>query len=183
MVKKHLFISGRPGIGKTTLIRKLTEYLEGINVDYSGFITEELRERGKRVGFILKVVPGEVEGILAHIDFVSSYRVGKYGVNLDEFERIALPAIKKRASLLVIDEIGTMELYSFKFKEILKNLLKGRSPLILATIGEKHLPLLDKWKVRSNVTLMIMDYRNRDEILERTIRWIRENLEASLASN
>ena len=182
MVKKHLFISGRPGIGKTTLIKKATEYLNKFCIDYSGFITEELREKGRRVGFILREMPRGRECILAHVNITSPYRVGKYGVNIHEFESIALPTIEKKVPLLVIDEIGTMELFSQKFKETLKRILKGKSPLLLATIGERHLVILDRWNVKDMVNLLVINYRTRNGLLDRIIEWFRDNLEGPFAS-
>jgi nucleoside-triphosphatase len=183
MDKKHLFITGRPGIGKTTIIKRVAETLHKKGIKYSGFITEELREGGKRVGFILREIPGGKTGLFAHIDILSPYRVGKYGVNLKEFEKLALPLLRGRVPLLIIDEIGTMELFSVKFKNTLREIIRRNSPLLLATIGERHLGLLDKWGLRNKVEILVMDYKTREELVDKIIEWLRENLEVPLASN
>ena len=89
---KNILITGRPGIGKTTLIKRIADQL---GPQAGGFYTEEIRRGPERMGFKVRNLDG-VEGILAHKDIKSNQRVGKYGVDVDEFERVALPAIRCR---------------------------------------------------------------------------------------
>ena len=44
LTKKNLLITGLPGVGKTTLVKKLSEALKSLYP--VGFYTEEIRERG-----------------------------------------------------------------------------------------------------------------------------------------
>ena len=114
-----ILIRGRPGAGKTTMVKKL---LQKIKSPYAGFLTEEIRETGERVGFKIVTTDGR-EGILARKDFPSPYRVAGYGVNLEDFERVALPIFEGITNqLVVIDEIGKMELFSGRFKKIITDL-------------------------------------------------------------
>ena len=111
---KNLLLTGRPGVGKTTVVQAVARLFPG---EVGGFLTGEIRERGMRKGFSITSVEG-ANVVMAHVDFRSSVRVGKYGVDVPAFERIALPALRdavQRKRIIVIDEIGKMELASRKF--------------------------------------------------------------------
>ena len=104
---KNIFITGKPGCGKTTLIKEISKELKP---KIFGFYTEEIREKEKRVGFKIKTLDKK-EGILAHIKFKSKYQVGKYKVNLKDLEEIGVSALEKaikEKKIVLIDEIGKM---------------------------------------------------------------------------
>lgn len=111
MDRKKLLITGLPGVGKTTLVRKLAARLGPLRP--VGFFTEEVREGGVRKGFEWVGFDGR-RGTLAHVRFSSRYRVGKYRVNVDGFERFleGVPFLAPDTKLVVIDEIGKMECFS-----------------------------------------------------------------------
>ena len=76
-------ITGKPGVGKTTLVRKIIERMRSVNI--VGFYTAEIRSTGSRLGFELQGI-NDQRRILAHVDIDSRYRVGRYGVDIDGFE-------------------------------------------------------------------------------------------------
>ena len=76
--RKNLLLKGRPGIGKTTIVRRVLDQLKGVKAD--GFFTEEIRERGERKGFLIKTLDG-MSRVLSHVKFSSRVRVGRYGVD------------------------------------------------------------------------------------------------------
>jgi len=137
-----IFISGNPGSGKTSLIKKLIE--EFGKDKFFGFYTEEIRENRERIGFKIITTYGE-EKILARKDLRTEYRVGKYFVikeNIDQIARYVLENIENDTDkIIVIDEIGPMELYSEKFKELVEFILKRDLDLI-ATVHRKLLHLV-----------------------------------------
>ncbi len=156
--KKHIILTGPPGIGKTTLLKKVVKGVQ----DAYGFFTEEIREGGRRRGFKLITLSGK-ECVLAHESFSSPYKVGRYGVNLLEFERIGVNEIKegisKGAPLIVIDEIGKMELLSEEFKDVLLKALDFSK--VVATMGKINHPIVRKIRAREDVEIIEVNRDNR----------------------
>ena len=172
-VLNNFLITGPPRCGKTTLIIRVSRdrLLVG---KVGGFITEEVRENGERVGFKIKTLPEKKEGLLAKKGFPSPFRVGKYGVLLQDLERIGCSAIEDALNskkVVVVDEIGKMELFSERFK---KTLLKALdSPVkVLASIMEKKNEFADRIKRREDVNLAMLDRKNADSVFEEILEWI-----------
>lgn len=155
-------LTGRPGVGKTTCLRRACERLRRPT---GGFVTEEIREQGKRVGFALVTLDGR-RAILAHVDYAGPPRVGKYGVNLDALDGVGAPAIRDavhRGSLVVIDEIGKMEMASPAFRQAVEEAL--RSPVtVLGTILAASHPWADPIKTSRGVRLIEVTEGNRDAL-------------------
>ena len=116
-MEKNIIITGLPGVGKTTLIKGILHEIRSLNP--IGFYTEEIREQGIRTGFSLVSVTGE-KSILASENIPSRFRVGKYGVDLVNFENFIgnIPFRDPAKSLIIIDEIGKMECFSKMFTEL-----------------------------------------------------------------
>ena len=163
-IAKNILITGLPGSGKTTLIRKLAEELREFSP--AGFFTQEIRERGMRKGFLLASLDGKNTGVLAHTDIKGPHRVGKYGVDLAGFEWFLdeLKLADLSAGLVIIDEIGKMECFSNRFQELISSLLNKPVPVI-ATIALKAGGFIDAVKRRPGILLYELTERNRDALL------------------
>jgi nucleoside-triphosphatase len=114
----RVFLTGEPGCGKTTAIRKTDGILESQGRKVGGVISDEIRERGIRVGFSLEDLATREYGTLAHVNQREGPRVGKYCVNLADIQRIGVSAIKRaiaQSDVIMIDELGPMELNSMPF--------------------------------------------------------------------
>jgi nucleoside-triphosphatase len=171
-IKKNLLITGLPGIGKTTLIKKISEELKHLHP--VGFYTTEIREEGMRKGFELISLEGK-KGILSHIDIKSPYRVGKYKVDIKSFEDFldSIPFFHPLTRLIIIDEIGKMECYSDKFKKLLKEILDSEK-WVIATIALKGSELIAEIKEREDIKLFEMTKSNRDFLLSEILKGIED---------
>ncbi len=161
---KNILLTGRPGVGKTTIIKKA---IEGLEIRVGGFYTEEIRKGGRRVGFGIKSMAGD-EGILAHVDCQSPYRVSKYGVNIADLERVGCKALEEAmegAALIVMDEIGRMELYSVRFQEIVMRALSSPVP-VLGTLQARRNEFLERIMERDDVEIIWVTEKNRNELPE-----------------
>ncbi|MHA1959921.1 MAG: NTPase [Candidatus Thorarchaeota archaeon] len=168
MVRKNILLTGRPGVGKSTVIRSVLMNLEGDVA--GGFWSEEIRKKGKRVGFAIVTLSGE-KGILAHIDLRSGPRVGRYFVNVADIKEIAIPSIlkaRRESRIIVIDEIAKMELCAPQFTDAVRDCLASRRTL--ATVQMRGDSFVNEVKTRPDVILLEVTYENRtampDRILE-----------------
>ena len=163
-----ILVEGRPGSGKTTVAVRLIDALRERGVEVSGFVTHELRGRGQRVGFELETVDGS-RATLAHITFRGPPRVGRYGVDLPAFERVALPALAEtRNGVVVIDELGKMELASERFREAVARIFDSPGRVI-ATIHIFRHPFSDALKRRTDVERIRITKASRDALPEQLV--------------
>jgi len=158
--KNKILITGPPGIGKTTLIIRLSEKLRTLKP--VGFFTSEIRKNNMRVGFELISLKGE-RFILSHVEIDSPFRVGKYGVDISAFENFldSTDFLNPAGDLILIDEIGKMECFSIKFRHLIEDLLKGKKSLI-ATIALSGEDLIARVKEHPHVKSFELTRRNRD---------------------
>ena len=162
-MSQRVLLTGRPGSGKTTLIKRI---LNEVPQRFGGFYTEEIRDHGARVGF--KVVAlGGGEAVFAHVDFKTPERLGKYALDLSALEAVGVDAIRKAVQgkrLIVVDEIGPMEIRSAPFREAVVDALDSELP-VLATIFLRSLPFTDAIKSRPDVELIEVRPNNREELV------------------
>jgi len=165
-------LTGRPGAGKTSLIKQA---LAGMKGRAGGFYTEEIRTRGVREGFRLVTLDGQTT-ILAHIDIRSPYRVSKYGVDVDSLDQIGVSALRQAAeqcALVVIDEIGKMELFSADFREAIGQII-GSGKRVLGTIMLNPNPFADAIKHQPQVKLLTVTRDNHEPVLAELKEWLGE---------
>jgi nucleoside-triphosphatase len=158
-----LLIEGRAGSGKTTAVLALADLLRRADVPLKGFVTEEMREARRRVGFALKTFAGN-DAVLAHVDLAGPPRVGRYGVDLEAFERVALPVLEPPdTGVVIVDELGKMELASSGFREAVLGLFDVSVSLVATVHAHSH-PFTDELKRRRSVEVVRLTRGNRDEL-------------------
>ena len=177
-MEKNIIITGLPGVGKTTLIKGILHEIRSLNP--IGFYTEEIREKGIRTGFSLINVTGE-KSILASENIPSRFRVGKYGVDLVNFEKFigTIPFRDPANSLIIIDEIGKMECFSKMFTELVIELLSSNK-LVVATVALKGTGLMAQVKSRPDIELIEITTDNRNDLLPSILSRIALNRQRSI---
>ncbi|XP_032696998.1 cancer-related nucleoside-triphosphatase [Lontra canadensis] len=176
---RHVFLTGPPGVGKTTLIQKASEVLKSSGVPVDGFYTEEVRQGGRRIGFDVVTLSG-LRGVLSRIGSEPparkcECRVGQYVVDLTSFEHLALPVLRDAGSsggpehrVCVIDEIGKMELFSQPFLRAVRQTLATPGTVVLGTIPipkGKPLALVEEIRNRNDVQVFSVTKENRNHLL------------------
>jgi nucleoside-triphosphatase len=138
--------------------------LREAGVPVAGFVTREVRERRQRTGFQIATTTGE-EGILAQVGLRGGPRVGRYGVDLEEFERIAIPTLEdvQADAVLVVDELGRMELSSRRFCESVRARFDADTPIVATVHAHRH-PFTDALKRRDDIEVRRVTRANRDAL-------------------
>ncbi|MEN3044388.1 MAG: NTPase [Candidatus Hydrothermales bacterium] len=162
-----ILVTGKPRAGKTTLIKRIYEELKN-KIPSNGFFTAEIKEKGERKGFFIENFGGERK-IFAHINFETNLKVGRYGVDINALEEIGVPEIIKaieNKTLLIIDEIGKMELFSEKFKNAIEKAFNSEINIV-ATISISPHPFIKKIKERKDVKIYEITEDKREYIFKK----------------
>jgi nucleoside-triphosphatase THEP1 len=156
-----LFLTGPPGSGKTTVIQRI---MERLRVPASGFHTREIRREGRRVGFQIVTLDGQ-KAVLAHRDIQGPFRVGAYGVDIENIERIAVASIINRppGEILIIDEVGKMECLSAAFRQAVRSALEGPNPVV-GSVGLRGGGFMEEVRRWRDLRLIRVTSANRDEL-------------------
>lgn len=161
-----------PGIGKTTVIRRVADALGEDGRRLRGFVTEEIRKGRERMGFRIETIDGET-AVLAHVSIRSEHRVSRYGVDVAALDRIVVKALalSPRVDVYLVDEIGRMECLSVKFVEAVEKLFHERRPVV-ATVALRGGGFIERAKRLPGVELRTITRSNRDEMPTRVLEWI-----------
>lgn len=166
-----ILITGLPGSGKTTLCKKIVQNLKDKKI--CGILSEEIREGGERKGFKIIDLKTGAEGMLAHVALREGPRVGKYRVNLHDIEKFS-NSLEEDCDLMIIDEIGPMELMSEKFIRAVREIF-GSGKNVIATIHYKsgH-ELVRELKNRKDVAIYEINEANRDKTLKEILQKLKD---------
>lgn len=164
---RRFLLEGRPGVGKTTVADRLATLLREAGQPVSGFVTREIRERGRRLGFAIATMDGR-RGTLAHVELPGPPRVGKYGVDLAVLESIGIPALRPAdaGGVVIVDELGKMELASEDFRGAVSRALESEAALV-ATVQLARHPFTDALKARPGIERVEVTRESRDRLPER----------------
>jgi nucleoside-triphosphatase len=171
-MRRALLLTGKPGTGKTALIK---EALAVAKVKGGGFYTEEIRAGGMRQGFKLVTLDGQ-EATLAHVGISSPHQVSKYRVDTDSLNKVGVYVLRqalKESDLIVIDEIGKMELLSPQFREAV-TLAISSGKRVLGTIMLNPHPFADEIKRHPEVETLVVTRDNRTEVMRKVLNWLIE---------
>jgi len=160
-------ITGMPSVGKTHTLIKIIEKIEKSGYKVEGMITEPIIEHKKRVGFFVEDWITKEKEVFAHIDFDTKDKVGKYGVDLNALEKIGITAVEKaindeQIDIIIIDEVGKMEMLSEKFCEIVIEALDSDKPILVTLHKKSRTPLLQDIRRRDDIRILEVTAVNRN---------------------
>jgi nucleoside-triphosphatase len=158
-MQKNILISGKPRSGKSTLLRKLIRDIP----NKVGFVTNEILVSGQRVGFEMETHASH-KNILAHVDFETPQKVSRYSVRVENLESVVAEVSDfKDTDLLYVDEIGQMELFSEKFKELVLRYLDSPNICVATISNVFENDFIKQIKQRDDIVLFEISTEDRDE--------------------
>lgn len=170
MKKRVLLLTGSPGVGKTTVLMQIVSVLKEKGYHVGGMISREVREGRARVGFEILDLTSFRRGWLAHVNQKSGPQVGKYRVNMEDLNAIGASAVAEaveKCDIIIIDEIGPMELFSERFKETVRRALEESRKLVIAVVHWKVADkLINEVKSREDSEILTVTQENRDKLSE-----------------
>lgn len=170
--KRVLLLTGSPGVGKTTVLLRVVESLKAKGYSVGGMVSREVRSDRTRIGFEILDLGSGRRGWLAHVNQKVGPRLGKYRVNLEDLDNIGANAIVSAAEnfdVVVIDEIGPMELFSEKFRGAVRKAVEGGKLVVGVVHWKVRDRLIDEVKSREDTEVILVTSENRDKLDETII--------------
>jgi len=177
-------MSGQPGVGKTSVLLRAVDVLKGLGYRVGGMVSGEVRERGVRVGFeIIDLSTGQ-RGWLAHVDQPTGPQVSKYRVNLEDLNSVGARSILNavrdaEVNVIVVDEVGTMELFSKAFKEAVLQAVNSSKPVIGIVHYKARDTLIQNIRAREDAEIFEVTQENRGSlhttIVDRVVESVRKH--------
>jgi nucleoside-triphosphatase len=162
-------VTGSPGIGKTTVLLKTVEALKAEGYRAGGMISRDVRSSGNRIGFEVLDLSSGKKGCLANVDQQQGPQVGRYRVNLDDLNNVGVKAILhacENLDVVIVDEIGPMELFSEQFREAVRKTVESGKLLICTVHWKMKNDLIDNIKKREDVEMYVVAHDNREHLHE-----------------
>jgi len=185
-LKRLFFITGRPGIGKTTVLLNAANELKNKGYSVGGMLSREVRKGGTRIGFEIVDFDTGQRGWLAHVNQLTGPQVSKYRVNLHDLDQIGVKAVQtalKDAEVVIVDEIGPMELFSPAFKQVIEDAIDSQK-LVLGVIHHSARdPIIGSIKKRNDTEIVEVTMENRQQLhnllIQKAIQFLTEGKETS----
>jgi nucleoside-triphosphatase len=182
-LKPLILVTGPPGIGKTSILRRTVEELKNRKYAVGGMVCREVREEGVRVGLEIMDLSTGQRGWLAHVNQPTGPKIGKYHVNLTDLEVVGVNAILdaiENADILAVDEIGPMELSSTVFSKALVKAVKSSKPMFGTIHYGLNNPIVNGIKTREETEILKVTYKNREDLHNLIADKISEHLTKSV---
>ena len=150
-------ITGLPGSGKTETLLRIIDLLEEEGIKVGGMVTEPIVEKQRRSGFQIVDWLSKESMVFAHEGLKSRVRSGRYGVNLAALEDLGIRALqdaRENADVVVIDEVGKMEVESEAFTKAVVDTLDQDKSIIMTLHKKSRNPLLQDIRRRDELRLL-----------------------------
>ena len=181
-LKRLIFVTGHPGVGKTSVILRAANELRNRGYKIGGMICRDVREGGVRVGFeVIDFSTGQ-RGWLAHIHHPSGPKVSKYRVNLTDLDAVGVSSIRdavRNMDIVLVDEIGPMELFSSAFREAVAQAVESDKPVLGTIHYELRDPFVKSIKTREDAEFFEVNLEKRETLHNLIIEKVVHSLKSS----
>ncbi|MDE1857935.1 MAG: NTPase [Thaumarchaeota archaeon] len=161
-------VTGPPGVGKSTLVSRVVMKLKSAGVIVGGCTTAELRSGGSRVGFEVRDLTSGRKGELASVASKFGPRVGRYRVNLTDLSRVGAAGVEAAvvgSEVIVIDELGPMELVSPEFRRAVSKAVASGKPIVAVVHERLEDDLISELKSKAEESF-VLTVENRDGVAD-----------------
>ena len=160
-------ITGMPGVGKTQTLIKIIKSLEKHGYIVQGMITEPIIKKKQHVGFNVVNWQTKEKDVFANIEYDTKEKIGDYGVDITALEKIGVPAVEHaikddEIDVIIIDEIGKMEMLSEGFCEVVIDALDSDKPIMVTLHKKSRTPLLQDVRRRDDMRILEVTPVNRN---------------------
>jgi nucleoside-triphosphatase len=169
LLKRLLFLTGNPGVGKTTVLLRIVEAFRANGYGVGGMISREVRSDGVRVGFEIMDLYDHKRGWLAHVSQQKGPQVGRYRVSLDDLDCVGVEAILRAVEsqdVVAVDEVGPMELFSERFQDAVKRAVESTKLVVGVVHWKARCRLIDNVKGRADTEVYLVTHENRERLHE-----------------
>lgn len=158
----RIAVTGSPGVGKSTLVGKVAAST-GMRV--GGVLARDKRYKNRRIGFELLDLASGAVGMLAD-ETGSGPQLGKYRVHPEDLDGLGARAIENalKCELIVVDEVGPMELTSHSFVSAVEMAIASSRPM-LVVLHEWSNHRLAK-KIRNTFKVITVTRENRESLVD-----------------
>ncbi len=174
---KNIFLTGPLHIGKSTIINKVIQQWPEWKI--GGFRTRPVFDNAQKCGFIFQSFDGQ-EDCFAHTEMNSPDQFDVYHYDANIFETLGCSALGRSLSesdLIVMDEIGVMEIRARQFQQMIVRCLDA--PVWVIGAFQQRADWFRKLLAnRSDTVIFEVDSANRDELVQRIIALLHNGLAA-----
>ena len=167
-LSRIFLVTGPPGVGKSTLVSRVILKLKSAGVIVGGCTTAERRSEGTRVGFEVKDLTSGRMGELASVTSRFGPRVGRYRVNLTDLANVGAAGVEAASAsseVIVIDEVGPMELVSPEFRRAVSMCIESGKPLLAVVHERLEDDLLSELRSIARESY-VMSVENREDLAD-----------------
>jgi nucleoside-triphosphatase THEP1 len=148
--QKVFIITGSVGEGKTTYAKKLIEYFKENNIKPGGILSERVMTGSQTTGYdIVNIETGEKEAFLRQNEACGSEKIGRFNIcpkGLALGKTILSTFLLSDNRIVVIDEVGSLELRNKGWASCIDELLEHSGHHIIITVRDIHVDeVIKKW--------------------------------------
>ncbi|HOB84326.1 MAG TPA: nucleoside-triphosphatase [Bacteroidales bacterium] len=164
--RKIFIISGPVGGGKTTFTKNIIEFLKDQEIKSEGILSDRITGGSETLGYdIIDISTGKREVFLRENEKTGNEKIGKFYISpkgLAKGRSILEELTTYITGIVIIDEVGLLELQGRGWHDSISELLEKSSNHILITVRDKFVDeVKKKWNLSDAIIFNVPDNDNR----------------------